>query len=219
MTAVYKDMKSMWASMTIHGHALFCLVYLLATASPGPGIAAILARVLARGNDGLFAFIAGFVAGDLIWLTCTATGMAALAQTAHSVFVVVKFAGAAYLLYLAHRLWTSAPQPLGEGNVPSVRQRPSQLFFGSLALTIGNPKVMVFFLALLPTVLDLRKITVGDFLKVALASMIILSGVLSTYAFAALRARRLFRHPRALRWLNRGTGTAMAGAAVAVASQ
>ena len=205
--------------MTIHGFALFCLVYLLATASPGPGIAAILARVLARGGDGLAAFISGFVVGDLIWLTCTATGMAALAQTAHSVFVVVKFAGAAYLLYLAWRLWTSPARPLDEGDVPSVRQRPSQLFFASLALTIGNPKVMVFFLALLPTVLDLTKITMSDFLAVALASSIILSVVLSTYAFAALRARRLFKSPRAVRWLNRGTGTVMAGAAVAVASQ
>ncbi len=204
--------------MTIHGLALFCLVYLLATASPGPGIAAILARVLSKGTEGLVAFISGFVVGDLIWFTCTATGMAALAQAAHSVFVIVKFAGAAYLLYLAYRLWTSPAQPLGEDNVPSIRQRPSQLFFGSLALTIGNPKVMVFFLALLPTVLDLTKITVSDFLKVALAILIILSSVLSIYALAALRARRLFKSSRAVRWLNRGTGTAMAGAAVAVAS-
>jgi threonine/homoserine/homoserine lactone efflux protein len=205
--------------MTIHGLALFCLVYLLATASPGPGIAAILARVLAKGTDGLVAFISGFVVGDLIWFTCTATGMAALAQAAHSVFVVVKFAGAAYLLYLAYRLWTSPAQPLGDADVSSIRQRPSQLFFASLALTLGNPKVMVFFLALLPTVLDLTKITVADFFKVALASAIILSSVLSTYAFAALRARRLFKSSRAVRWLNRGTGTVMAGAAVAVASQ
>lgn len=204
--------------MTIHGLALFCLVYLLATASPGPGIAAILARVLSRGTEGLVAFISGFVVGDLIWFACAATGMAALAQTAHSVFVVVKFAGAAYLLYLAYRLWTSADLPL-QDDVPSIRQRPSQLFFASLALTIGNPKVMVFFLALLPTVLDLTKISVSDFLKVALAILIILSGVLSAYAFAALRARRLFKSPRAVRWLNRGTGTAMVSAAIAVASR
>lgn len=203
--------------MTIHGLALFCLVYLLATASPGPGIAAILARVLSRGTEGLVAFISGFVVGDLVWFTCAATGMAALAQAAHAVFVVVKFSGAAYLLYLAYGLWTSPAQPL-EDDVSSVRRNPSQLFFSSFALTIGNPKVMVFFLALLPTVLDLTKITVADFLKVALAILIILSSVLSTYAFAALRARRLFKSPRAIRWLNRGTGTAMAGAAVAVAS-
>lgn len=205
--------------MSIHGLALFCLVYLLATASPGPGVAAIVARVLFRGTHGLVAFISGFVVGDLIWFTCAATGMAALAQTAHFAFMLVKYAGAAYLLYLAYRLWTAPAQALGEGDVPPAQQRSSRLFFGSLALTIGNPKVMVFFLALLPTVLDLTSMTVSDFLKVAVAIMIILSGVLSSYAFAALRARRMFKTTRAIRWLNRGAGTAMAGAAVAVASR
>jgi threonine/homoserine/homoserine lactone efflux protein len=205
--------------MSLHGLGLFCLVYLLATASPGPGIAAVVARVLSRGTHGLVAFIAGFVVGDLIWLTCAATGMAALAQTAHVAFMLVKYAGAAYLLYLAYRLWTAPAQAFREDDVPPVQQSSSQLFLGSLALTIGNPKVMVFFLALLPTVLDLKNMTLSDFLEVAVASMIILSSVLSSYAFAALRARRLFKTTRAIRWLNRGAGTAMAGAAVAVASR
>jgi threonine/homoserine/homoserine lactone efflux protein len=205
--------------MSIHGLGLFCLVYLLATASPGPGIAAILARVLSRGTHGLAAFISGFVVGDLIWFTCAATGMAALAQTAYVAFMLVKYAGAAYLLYLAYRLWTAPAQAPREDDAPSAQQRPSQLFFGSLALTIGNPKVMVFFLALLPTVLDLTTMTAADFLTVALAIMIILSSVLIGYSLAALRARRLFTTTRAVRWLNRGAGTAMAGAAAAVVAR
>lgn len=55
------------------------VVYVLATASPGPGIAAVLARVLSRGAEGVAVFITGFVMGDLIWFTLAATGMAALA--------------------------------------------------------------------------------------------------------------------------------------------
>ena len=84
---------------------------------------------------------------------------------------------------------------------------------------MGNPKVMVFFLALLPTVIDLRGITPLQYLEIALAICIILTSVLTAYAVAALRARRLFSNARAVRWLNRGTGTVMAGAAVAVATQ
>src|SRR5579871_2989654 len=120
--------------MSLHGLGLFCLVYFLATASPGPGIAAVVARVLSRGTHGLAAFIAGFVAGDLIWFTCAATGMAALAQTAHVAFMLVKYAGAAYLLYLAWRLWTAPAQPLSEDDTPPTEQRASQLFLGTLAL-------------------------------------------------------------------------------------
>ena len=204
--------------MSLHGLLLFCTVYLLATASPGPGIAAILARAMNRGGEGMAAFIAGFVAGDLVWLTFAATGMAVLAQTAHAVFVVIKYVGAAYLLYLAWRLWTAPAEPVGAvGYQPP--QSGMKLFLGGLSLTLGNPKVMVFFMALLPTVVDLAKLGPQDFLKLAVAICLILSGVLSGYSLAALRARRFFRSTRAVRWLNRGTGTVLAGAAVAVATR
>jgi len=205
--------------MTLHGLALFCIIYLLATAAPGPGITALLARVLSRGASGVGYFIAGFVVGDLVWVTLAATGMAALAQTAHTAFVVVRFAGALYLLYLAYRLWTAPAQPLGDGDEGAAAQRPSRQFLGSFALTMGNPKVMVFFLAILPTVVDLSRLNVVDFLTLCAAICSILSCVLVAYVLAALRARRLFRSARAVRWLNRGSGTVMAGAAAAVASQ
>lgn len=205
--------------MSLHGLALFCIVYLLATAAPGPGITAVLARVLARGARGIGYFIAGFIVGDLVWFTFAATGMAALAQTAHTAFVIVKFLGALYLLYLAYRLWTTPPQPLGDADEGAAPQRPSQLFLGSFALTMGNPKVMVFFLAILPTVVDLNQLNWLDYLSLCTAICSILACVLGAYVFAALRARRLFRSARAVRWLNRGTGSVMAGAAAAVASQ
>jgi LysE type translocator len=91
-----------------YGLVSFCAVYFLAVATPGPGVAAVIARGLARGPQGAAAFIAGFVVGDLIWFLGAALGLSALAQTAHSAFVAVKYAGAAYLLFLAYRLW-SAP--------------------------------------------------------------------------------------------------------------
>ena len=86
-------------------------------------------------------------------------------------------------------------------------------------MTLGNPKVMVFFLALLPTVIDLRGLTVTKYVEIAVAICVILSCVLTAYAVAALRARHLFASARAVRWLNRGSGTVMVGAAVAVAAQ
>ena len=204
--------------MSVHGLALFCLAYLLASAAPGPGIAAIVARVLGRGAEGIIAFLAGYVAGDLVWFSIAATGMAVLAQTAHTAFMLVKYAGAAYLFYLAWRLWTEPARPLAAEPVPE-RRGAAKLFFGSLALTLGNPKVMIFFLALLPTVIDLEKLTLADFLKIAAAMISILSAVLSLYALAAMRARRFFKSARTIRWLNRGTGTVMAGAAIAVATR
>ena len=204
--------------MELHGLVLFCAIYLMATATPGPGIAAILARVLGRGHNGLGAFIAGYVVGDLIWFTLAATGMAMLAKTAHLLFLGIKYAGAGYLLYLAYRLWTSPPQAVNDSDAPPQENR-AKLFLSSLTLTLGNPKAVIFYLAILPTVIDLTDMTVMTFLEVAGAICVILSAVLTTYSIAAFRARRLFKSQRAVRWLNRGTGTVMAGAAVAVATR
>ena len=178
----------------------------------------MLARVLGRGRAGLVPFIAGYVVADLIWFTLAATGMAVLAKSAHVLFLGIRYAGAAYLLYLAYRLWTSPPQPVDDSKVPPQESR-TRLFLSSFALTMGTPKAISFYLALLPTVIDLAHMTFTTFLEVACAICLIFTTVLGCYAFAAVRARRLFRSRRAVRWLNRGTGTAMAGAAVAVATR
>jgi len=209
--------------MSLYGLWIFAAIYFLAVASPGPGVAAIIARSLSCGTQGGAAFIAGFLVGDLIWFTCAATGLAALAQSAYAVFVAVKYAGVAYLLYLAYRLWTAPSKAMDEES-EQARQaeqggRRSQLFLGSLALTLANPKTMVFFLALLPTVVRLEKLDPVGFLEIVAVIVVVLPLVLGTYVVAAARARRFFRSPRAIRNLNRGSSVAMATAAVAVATR
>ncbi len=206
------------ASVSLHSLGIFCLLYLLLSLTPGPGVTAIVSRVLAHGQKGMAGFILGFIAGDLVWFSLAAAGMATLAQTAHALMIVLKFLGAAYLLWMAFRMWTAPVRPISAQG-EAKRRRPSHLFLASLTLTMGNPKVMMFFLALLPTVLDLPRITLADSLKVGGAICVILSLVFGSYSIAAMRVRDLFNNPRSLRWLNRGSGTAMAGAAVAVAMQ
>src|SRR3954469_3245718 len=204
--------------MTLYGLSVFSLAYLLAVAIPGPGVAAIIARSLGHGLRGAPAFIGGFLVGDLVWFTCAATGLAMLAQSAYTVFLVVKYAGVAYLLYLAYRLWTSPAKAIHAS--PKVAQeRPLRLFLGSLALTMGNPKTMIFFLAVLPPVVELKRLSIGGFLSIVGVIMVILPLVLGGYAFGASRARRFFSTPRTVRWVQRGTGVAMASAAVAVATR
>ena len=204
--------------MSPYGFAAFCITYLLAVATPGPGVTAVIARSLAHGMRGTPAFIAGFLVGDLIWFAAATAGLAALAQTAQTAFLVVRYLGAAYLLYLAYRMWTAPVQPLEVSN-RQASQRPVRLFLGSLSLTLGNPKPMIFFVALLPAVIRLQTLHFVDYVLILLAVTLILPLVLGAYSFAASRARRFFRKDSSIRLLNRGAGAAMAGAAVVVASQ
>lgn len=204
--------------MTIYGILTFCAVYALAVATPGPGVAAIIARSLAHGFKGAPAFVAGFVVGDLLWFGIAATGLAALARTAATVFVVIKWAGVAYLLFLAWKLWSS-PAERVEVTRDDGRQHGWRAFVASLMLTLANPKAILFFLALLPTVVDLASMNGLRFAEISLAITLVLPTVLFAYVFLAARARQLFTTPRAVRRLNRSSGVAMAGAAIVVATR
>jgi threonine/homoserine/homoserine lactone efflux protein len=203
--------------MDIGSLAIFAGVYFLAVASPGPAIAALVARSLATGFRRSLPFAAGIVAGDLIWLSLTAFGLAVLMQSFHGLFIAIKYAGCAYLLYLAYRLWTS---PADAPPAPAAaRGEGLRLFFGGIALTLGNPKVIVFFLSILPLVIDLEAMTPLAFAEIAMLITLIIGATLLAYAYAADRARRLVASPRALRRINRLTGGVMAGAAAAIAAR
>jgi threonine/homoserine/homoserine lactone efflux protein len=205
--------------MSWYGLATFCAAYFLAVATPGPGVAAVIAQGLARGRSGAPAFIAGFVVGDLLWFGAAALGLAALAKTAHAVFLVVRYAGALYLLYLAHKFWTAPAQPWTDTDATTLARPPRALFLGSLTLTLSNPKPMLFFLAILPTVVPLESLSAAGHLQIAGAIAVILPLTLGVYVMLAARARRWLRNPRAIKLMNRGSGTLMAAAAVAVATR
>jgi threonine/homoserine/homoserine lactone efflux protein len=205
--------------MSYYGLATFCGAYGLAVATPGPGGAAVIAQGLARGCSGAPAFIAGFVVGDLIWFFAAALGLSELAQTAHAAFMVVKYAGAVYLFYLAYKFWSAPARPLPEVAEQPIVQRAHSLFLGTLTLTLSNPKPMLFFLALLPTVVPLETLNAFGHLEIAGAILVILPATLGGYVLIATRARAWLRNPQAIKVVNRSSGTLMAVAAVAVATR
>ncbi len=204
--------------MTLASLLLFASVYLVAVASPGPGIAAIIARGLGQGMAAAPAFIAGFVVGDLIWFTVAATGLAVIAQQFELLFLAIKYAGCAYLLYLAWKIWTA---PVAAGDVAAAKDKvkswPS--FLGSLSLTLGNPKVIVFFLSIMPLAVDMKNMSPLVFLEMAMVIVCVITPVMTVALVLADRARRVFTSEKALRRINRGTAGIMAGAAAVIASR
>ena len=175
--------------------------------------------MLTRGPQGSAAYIAGLVVGALAWFAVAAAGIAALATSFAGVFVVIRYIGSAYLLYLAWKLWTAPPGPLqATAGINDVDEGRS-LFLTGLALNLGNPKAIAFFLALLPSVIALEPLGPLAFAELAAIIVVIASGVLASYVFLAARMRRLIASPRAVRLVNRGSSVAVAGAAVAVATR
>lgn len=193
----------------------FASTVFIAALIPGPGIAAIVSRVLGRGTDGAAPFLFGMMLGDMVWVTMTMLGLAAIAQSFHELFLAIKYAGAAYLLYLAWRMWKSDPTVQTAATLPT-QEHPARLLLAGFALNISNPKVIIFYLALLPAFFDLKHLSAGDYFAIIGTVFAVLAVVLGGYVLLASRARKFLRNARAQRLVNRGSGAVIAGAAVAI---
>jgi len=193
----------------------FTIAYAIAVLVPGPGVAAVVARALGGGFTSALPMILGILAGDFIYLLLAVFGLAAIANYFGGVFLVVRWAGAAYLLYIAWTFWTAKPGSEQIG--PRAREPGWRTFLAGLALTLGNPKTIVFFLALLPTVVPLdRPLTPLALAELSGIVVVVLTGICMGYAWLASAAREMFTSPTAIRRLNRVAAVMMTLAALFV---
>src|SRR5215472_13533529 len=117
----------------------FALATLLLTASPGPGVLYVAARTLSQGRRAGFASMFGIESGELVWIATAATGVAAILAASVSALTFLRFAGAAYLIYLGVQRWRSADVP----PAPQ-RARLSRMYLQGVVTQLLNPKVAVF---------------------------------------------------------------------------
>jgi threonine/homoserine/homoserine lactone efflux protein len=196
----------------------FTIAYAVVVLVPGPGVAAIVARALGGGFWGAVPMVVGILLGDLVYLVFALFGLAAIATWFNAVFVVVRWAGALYLLYIAWQFWSAKPgsEQLG----PRSGETWTRTFLSGFALTLGNPKTIVFYLALLPTVIPLDKpVGLVAFLELTAIVSIVLLIIGLGYAALGAWAREFMTSPAAIRRLNRATGVLLAGAAIWVVAR
>lgn len=188
----------------------------IAAAIPGPGMTALVARSVSSGATAGMAMLMGLIIGDLIYLSFAVFGLSLLAQSFSALFVAIRWASIAYLCYLAWQFWHAEHHDLN-----SKGQGTRGLFSSAgsgLAITLGNPKTIAFYLALLPAVIDLEAVSFASWATVlvplTVAVLIVVGGI---FVLGALAVRRSLSSQRAQRILHRGAATAMAGAAGSLA--
>ena len=143
--------------------------------------------------------------------------LSALAETFHTGFLILKYLGVAYLIWLAWKMWH---QPVGESMEALPRRSSAWSMFGAgMALTLGNPKLVVFYLAVLPSLIDLSSVTVSLWAALSLVTILVLAGVDLAWVALAHRARLLLRTPPAVRVANRIGAGCMGGAATVIATR
>jgi len=215
--------------MTAHGALALTLATFIFAAIPGPGVTAVVAQALGRGLKPALLWSAGLVLGDAAYLLLALFGMGLVARELGGAFVILKWAGAAYLVYLGVRCLTAkAPAPGAasengaaagatdgaEGNQRSL----ARTFASGFCISVGNPKVAAFYCGFLPGFVDLHALSGLDVFCVAAIILPTVYCVIAAYAWLASRGRNMARSAKVWKYATRGAGAAMIGAGAVVAA-
>ncbi len=195
--------------MTIFSILGLAVAMFLLAITPGPGVFATVSKALSSGFKHAVPVVMGIVVGDLIFLLLAIFGLSLIAETFSGLFTLIKYLGGGYLVWLGIRLWRSNPSKIDITEPNSQSKKYS--FLGGLSITLGNPKVILFYLGFLPTFVDLKVLSSLDVAIVAFVVSLVLGSVMLFYAFTASRARQLFKSESAQTKMNRIAGSVMIG--------
>lgn len=163
--------------------------------TPGPGVMLTLTNAIRFSWRDALAGICGVASGTFLVATLSIIGVGALLLASSTAFMILKYAGAAYLIYLGVKLWRSPPKAFVER--PATRASIGIRFAEGFALQVSNPNAILFFLALFPQFLD------GHTGEVEWAAMLVAGYALLVVAIHSLYAAGA-RQTRS--WLNSATG-------------
>ena len=192
----------------------FVLAAILIAVSPGPGAALSMSAGLRHGQFGALPAIFGLQAALLIQLAIVGMGLGAVLAASATAFAVVKFAGAAYLVWLGVQKWRRA----GSDDVAQGKALRSGLFRQGLLVNLTNPKAIVFMAALTPQFIDPNRPQLPQFLIIALTMCVTDTIVMSGYALLASRLGAWLHDARARRAQDRFFGGLFIGAGALLAT-
>lgn len=204
--------------MTIESGLAFFLAIIVFAITPGPGVFALLSRAMTRGARSCYSLALGMTISDIVYLVLACFGLAAIAEHWGGLFSVIRIVGGLYLIYLGWRMWHDRAQLAGEANSHSAQTELSSFIQGFL-ISASNPKVILFYIAFLPTFMDLTVLSGQDIVVASLLCFVGLMIGLMAIAYSAAWARSYFRSERAMKGLNRVAGSIMMSAGVYIGTR
>lgn len=188
----------------------------VAAAIPGPGMTALVARSVNTGATSGFAMLFGLILGDLTYLTFAVFGLSMLANSFSVLFIMVKWGAVLYLCYLAYSFWNAEHQDIKGLQTPTRKEYLSAIISG-YTITLGNPKTIAFYMALLPIAINLQEISIHHWaMTLVPITVLVLFSIGAIFIFAALAVRQALSSKKAQRLLHKGAATTMLGAAASM---
>jgi len=195
--------------MNWHLFSVFLFITVLLFLTPGPIVTLILTTGARSGTRAALATVAGATTGNAVMLACIAFGLSWILKSSADIFNVLRWVGAAYLIWLGVQAWRHAGAP-AEAIPPGGHVHASRGFI----VAITNPKSIAFFTAFLPQFVD-ATLPAGHQLLVMCVTSLIIGGVLDCgWGVAAGFGRAWFLKPRHNRLLGRISGAVLIGGGV-----
>lgn len=181
-------------------------------AIPGPTVLLVISYALGHGRRAAAATVTGVALGDFTAMTASMLGLGALLATSAALFAVLKWVGAAYLIYLGIKLWRAPVATVDAPDDAAARERPLRIFLHAYAVTALNPKSIIFFVAFLPQFLNHAEPVAFQMAVFEATFLVLATANAATYGLVAAMARKTIRKPRVQSLVNRTGGSLMIGA-------
>ena len=184
---------------------------------PGPGVLIVTARSTTAGFRHGISTSIGVVAADFVFITFALLGLTALSSALGELFIVFKYIGAAYLIWLGLSLMISKSNRDSAKKIAEPKHGAS--FAAGFITTLSNPKAILFYLSFFPAFLDLASVTVFDAVLLYLITTVAIGGVMLGYAFLAHKAKSMYSGSNSSRVLKKGSGVLLIGSGLYVAAR
>ena len=192
--------------MEIHVYIAFVLATAIMIALPGPSLLLLISHSISFGWKRALVTVSGETMGIAVQLTIAATGLTSLLNIVTGALEWLRWAGAAYLIYLGIKQLLSANKSI-EVDTSSVKK--NNLFIQGLVITIFNPKSLIFITAFLPQFIDTTRPLGLQFILIVPTFLLITYIVASAWALAAGKAREFLKNQRVFQLVLRSAGGLM----------
>jgi homoserine/homoserine lactone efflux protein len=202
--------------MSIETWLLFCVTEAVLCLTPGPAVLLVVSLSLSRGPAAGLNASLGILAANAMYFAISATSLGALLLASSALFTVVKWAGAAYLIWCGLKMLLQA-HASSEPAVGEAAGQPLGAFPHGFLTQGANPKALVFFSAILPQFVDPQGAVGAQLLVLGVSSIVIELFVLSLYVAVSQQARALSSNRRVAAPLERVGGVLLIGAGARLA--
>jgi len=204
--------------MSLEASISFFIAIFIFGITPGPGTFALLGKALTTGIRECFPMALGMTISDIIYLILATFGLAVIAENYSALFTAIRFIGAGYLMYMGWKMWTAKVNSEIENKMMSKESFISAFFQGFL-ISMSNPKVILFYIAFLPTFIDLTTLNHSDIFLLSILTFFALMIGLMLVSFGASSVKRYLKSEKAIKGLNRTAGSIMFGAGIFLLSR